>query len=185
MKSRVHRVSCNSTSCERGSLTGVSSSGSPSVAAKHLGQSSQLTKSASFGVLPSEPSDQTPPLSLQQAEILVGVLLGGNKELPSCPSASCHSPGPTTAPILGRERPACDQSPIPRLSPSSDLGAPVRRHLDHGSFLSHDVVTQVKAIVVDRDEARLAAYLTGEVAQIFIDMTNKVCPCISSLLRPD
>ena len=184
-ESRVYGVS-QSTPCERGLLTVVSSPGFPSVSAKHLDKSPQLTKSVGFGVLPSEPSDHNPPLSLRQAEILVGVLLDGNKELSSCLSASPRSPELAQAPIFGHERPACDQSHLsPRPSPISDLGAPVRRHLDHGSFFSHDVVTRIKSIVVDRDEAKLAAYLTGEVAQTFIDVADKVCPCVSSPLRVD
>ena len=65
--------------------------------------------------------------------------------------------------------------PDPAPTSGSDPGTPVRSSND-GSLFSHEVVTRTRTIVMNRDEARLATYLTGEVAQTFIDVAHEVCP---------
>lgn len=98
-----------------------------------------------------EPPDRSPPLNLKQSEALVGMLLSRRSE-------SARPPDPL------------NEAPPVRLA---NLDVPQQ------SCLPDQVITRIKAIVMSKDEAGLADYLSGEATQTLIDVTQEVCLRIS------
>jgi hypothetical protein len=81
-----------------------------------------------------------------------------------CLSALCR--------ICGRRALLPDEAPnIDFVDPE----APAQNNLSGHSIVSEQVVTRVKAIIMRDDEAKLADYPSGEVAQTLIDMIHEVC----------
>ena len=62
--------------------------------------------------------------------------------------------------------------------------APVQSHSSSRSLISEQVITPIKVIIMGKDEAKLAEYLSGEGAQTLIDAVHEVCPRVR-LLNPE
>ena len=71
----------------------------------------------------------------------------------------------------------------PPIRPANPNGT-VQSHSSSHSLLSEQVITPIKVIIMSRDEAKLAEYLSGEGAQTLIDAVHEVCLRASWLPGP-
>jgi hypothetical protein len=120
------------------------------------------------GTCQDKSPNRTPPLSLKQAEDIVEVLsneIGGSVLRPCLVDVTLNTHGRfSLSPGPGSSNEAPIRLPNPNI--------PIQNRLQ--------VITQIKAIIVSEDEARLTDYLSGGAAQTLIDVVHEVrfCPYI-------